>query len=178
MTNSQEIEIAKLGKTVGLGGELKLYPLTDFLQQFKQGATFKLKNGKTVEIENYNEKRSLVKFYHYNVREDAAKLTNQILYTSKEESRENCDLQENQYFWFDIIGSQVDEEGRVLGIVIDIERIADTDYLRVKTADDLVGQKLSKEFLIPYLQDIYISYFDESKKILYTKDAYLLLEAS
>jgi len=175
---SDKIEVAKVGKVVGLGGELKLHLQTDFIEQFKLGATFKLKNNKTVTIESYNPKRGLVKFQEYHVREDAAVLTNQVLYQSKEESRENCPLEENQYFWFDMIGAKVLEEGRVLGVIQDIERIASTDYLKITTDDSLIKEKLPKTFYIPYLLDIYIERFDNREKILYTKEAFYLLEAS
>ncbi len=177
-TMSNKVEIAKIGKVVGLSGELKLHLMTDFEAQFVPGATFLLKNNKTLTIDTYNEKRSLVKFQGYNVREDAAVLTNQVLYLSEEESRENCHLEENQYFWFDMIGATVMEEGRCLGVIKDIERIATTDYLKITTDKALLKDKIPNSFYIPYLMDIYIERFDKEAKILYTKEAYLLLEAS
>jgi 16S rRNA processing protein RimM len=177
-TMSNRVEVAKIGKVVGLSGELKLHLMTDFEAQFVHGATFTLKNNKTLTIDTYNEKRGLVKFQGYHVREDAAVLTNQVLYLSEEESRENCELQENQYFWFDMIGAKVLEEDRCLGIIKDIERIASTDYLKITTDELLIKEKLPKSFYIPYLVDVYIDHFDKEEKILYTKDAYPLLEAS
>ncbi|HIP47203.1 MAG TPA: 16S rRNA processing protein RimM [Campylobacterales bacterium] len=178
MANSQKVEIATIGKVVGLGGELKLHLQTDFVDQFVAGAKFTLKNGKSLEIDTYNPKRGLVKFTLYHVREDAAVLTNQKLYLTEAESRENCDLEENQYFWFDMIGSEVIDDGKVLGTIKDIERITTMDYLKITTSEELVSQKLSKEFYIPYIMDVYIERFDMDSKKLYTKDALPLLEAS
>ena len=178
MANNQQVEIATIGKVVGLGGELKLHLQTDFVDQFVAGAKFTLKNTKSLEIESYNPKRGLVKFKHYNVREDAAVLTNQKLYLTQDESRANCELGENQYFWFDMIGAEVIEEGKVLGVIKDIERISTMDYLKITTDKDLVKAKYSKEFYIPYIMDIYIQRFDIDAKKLYTRDALLLLEAS
>ena len=175
---SNKVEIAKVGKVVGLGGELKLHLMTDFEAQFVQGATFTLKNNKTLTIDSYNENRGLVKFQGYHVREDAAVLTNQVLYLSEEASRENCDLEENQYFWFDMIGATVMEEGRCLGVIKDIERIASTDYLKITTDDALLHDKVSKSFYIPYLVDVFIDSYDKEAKILQTKGAFDLLEAS
>jgi len=175
---SNKVEIATIGKVVGLSGELKLHLQTDFVDQFVTGAKFTLKNGKTLEIDTYNPNRGLVKFTLYHVREEAAVLTNQKLYLTEEESRENCDLKENEYFWFDMIGSEVIDDGKVIGVIKDIERIASTDYLKIKTDEALVSQKLSKDFYIPYLMDIYIEKFDMDAKKLYTKDALSLLEAS
>ncbi len=178
MANSQKVEIATIGKVVGLGGELKLHLQTDFAEQFVAGAKFTLKNGQSLEIDTYNPNRGLVKFTLYNVREDAAVLTNQKLYLSQEESRENCHLSENQYFWFDIIGSEVIEEGKVLGVVKDIERITTMDYLKITTDQAFVSEGLATSFYIPYIMDVYIERFDMEAKKLYTKDAFLLLEAS
>lgn len=178
MANSQKVEIATIGKVVGLGGELKLHLQTDFVDQFIAGAKFTLKNGQSLEIDSYNPNRGLVKFTRYHVREDAAVLTNQKLYLTEEESRENCDLEENQYFWFDMIGSLVIDDGKVLGVIKDIERITTMDYLKITTDADLVNQKLSKEFYIPYIMDVYIEKFDMDAKKLYTKDVLPLLEAS
>ncbi len=178
MANSQEVEIATIGKVVGLGGELKLHLQTDFTEQFVSGAKFRLKNGNLLEIEHYNPKRNLVKFTRYNVREDAAVLTNQKLYLTQEESRKNCTLEENQHFWFDLIGAEVIDEGKVLGVIKEIERITTMDYLKISTHKRLISQKLPKEFYIPYIMDVYIERFDIEAKKLYTKDAFALLEAS
>lgn len=178
MANSQKVEIATIGKVVGLGGELKLHLQTDFVEQFVPGAKFKLKDGQSLEIDSYNAKRGLVKFTRYHVREDAAVLTNQKLYLSQQESRENCDLKDHEYFWFDMIGAVVMEENRRVGVIKDIERITTMDYLKITTDKALVSDGLASSFYIPYIPDVYIERFDFDEKILYTKDAYLLLEAS
>ncbi len=178
MANSQKVEIATIGKVVGLSGELKLHLQTDFVEQFVSGAKFKLKNGQSLEIDTYNPSRGLVKFTGYNVREDAAVLTNQKLYLTEAESRENCDLKEDQYFWFDMIGAEVIEDAKVLGVVKDIERITTMDYLKITTDKALVLEGLAASFYIPYIVDVYIERFDIEAKKLYTKDAFLLLEAS
>mgnify|MGYP003325207756 CR=1 FL=1 len=43
--NSDLLEVAKLGRTVGLKGALKLHNLSDFESQFKKGAKFFTKDG-------------------------------------------------------------------------------------------------------------------------------------
>ncbi len=175
---ANKVEIATIGKVVGLGGELKLHLQTDFAEQFVAGAKFTLKNGQSLEIDAYNPNRGLVKFTLYHVREDAAVLTNQKLYLTEEQSRENCDLGENEYFWFDMIGAEVIDDGKVLGVIKDIERITTMDYLKITTDEALVKQELPKSFYIPYIMDVYVERFDMQMKKLYTKDAILLLEAS
>jgi 16S rRNA processing protein RimM len=177
MNSDEKLEVAKIGKVVGLAGEVKLHLHTDFIEQFKEGANFFLNDGTTITIESYNPNRSLVKFYNYNVREDSAKLTNKNLFVTIEKSREVCELDDNEYFWFDVIGSSVVDDGVILGEVKDIERIVDTDYLTVKTSREFTKKDLPKKFLIPYI-DRYIKEFDKDAKKIITIDAFGLLETS
>ena len=65
----------------------------------------------------------------------------------------------------------------VLGVVDDIQRMVDTDYLVVKTDEKLVEEGFSKSFLLPYI-DRYILNADIEAKKIYTKDAKDILEAS
>jgi 16S rRNA processing protein RimM len=176
-SKSDKLQIATIGKVVGLRGELKLHLQSDFEQQFQTGSKFVLTNGNHVEIESYNPNKSLVKFVGFNVREDAQKLTNQKLFTTVEATRELCSLEEGEFFWFDVTGSKVYDDDLYLGVVSEIERIASVDYLIVKTSKALVEKELSNKFYIPYI-DEYIHEFDKDNKIVKTKGGYLLLEAS
>ena len=49
------LQVARLGKTVGLKGGLRLYNLSDFPTQFKKGAKFLLENGWKPETEKDRE---------------------------------------------------------------------------------------------------------------------------
>jgi 16S rRNA processing protein RimM len=175
--SSDKLQIATIGKVVGLWGELKLHLQSDFDEQFKTASRFLLSNGDVIEIENYNSAKSLVKFAGYNIREDAQKLTNQKLFTTVEETRESCQLKEGEFFWFDVIGSTVYDNDTLLGIVDEIERIGVVDYLIVKTSKELLEKELTKKFYIPYI-DIYIKSFDKESKTIETEGGLLLLEAS
>ena len=44
------LEVAKIGKTIGLKGALKLHDKSDFPKQFKKGANFFLGTGEILEI--------------------------------------------------------------------------------------------------------------------------------
>jgi len=128
------IPIAKLGKSYGVRGWQKIYLLTDFPQQFKPGAKFP-SDRIELEIEKIDLKRGLVKFKGVNSPEEAKKLTNRLLYSTQQESRENLPLEEGEYFWFDILGKEVWSQGELLGVVEEIDRLNDIDYLFVKTAE-------------------------------------------
>lgn len=175
---SNLIEVAQVGRLVGLKGELKLHLQCDFPEQFKKGKTFTTQKGDTLEVFSYNSARELISFVGYQERELAAKLVNTLLYTSQEVSMKECALKEGEFFWFDMIdASIIDDNELLLGYVEEIERIATTDYLVVKTNEALLKQGLAKQFYIPYI-DRYILSFDKAKKEIRTRDGLGILENS
>ena len=168
--------IAQIGRAVGLKGDLKLNLFTDFPEQFQRGVTFQTPRG-TIEIEKYNPKRNLIKFKGYDTPEAARELTNIKLYSSEDETRSRCNLKENEYFWFDIIGCKIFEGEVEVGKVKDIQRLVDIDYLLIETAKEFIDEDLPKSFLIPYI-DRYIESVDTKAKKIFVKDAIDLLRAS
>ncbi|AHJ13541.1 ribosome maturation factor RimM [Sulfurospirillum multivorans] len=175
---SSLIEVAQIGRLVGLKGELKLHLQCDFPEQFKKGKTFTTQKGETLEVFSFNQTRGLISFVGYQSREAAAKLVNTFLLTTQENSISECALQEGEFFWFDLIDANViDEDGTALGTVDEIERIAVTDYLVIKTAEALVQKGLSKTFYLPYIER-YILTFDKAKKEVLSKDGLGILENS
>ncbi len=172
-----KIYIAKIGKTVGLHGELKLHLDTDFPEQFKKDATFTLSNNTTVTIESYNKKRDVVKFKDFDNCDIARKLINKEVFTTTEDSKATCNLSNKQYFWFDIIGSTIIDTGNTLGTVKDIHRYGDTDYLEIATTEELIQKDLPKTFMIPYV-DQYILSVDTATKTIQTSKAIEILENS
>jgi len=158
-----KIPIAKIGKTYGIKGWQRIHLLTDFPEQFKNGKTFP-SDKIDLTIEKIDLKRGLVKFKGIDTPEDAKKLTNRMLYTTKEQTKEDIKLQKNEYFWFDIIGCDVYEEGELLGRVKEIERANETDYLVINTNPELIEKKYPKRFLIDFkrhVKDVEV----ENKKI-------------
>ena len=175
---SSLIEVAQIGRLVGLKGELKLHLQCDFPEQFKKGKTFKTQKGEELEVFSFNQARGLISFVGYQSREDASKLVNTFLLTTQENSINECALKEGEFFWFDLIDARVmDEDGTLLGVVDEIERIAVTDYLVIKTDETLVKKGLAKSFYLPYI-DRYIVSFDKTKKEVLSKDGLGILENS
>jgi len=175
MSNDNSL-IAQIGRTIGLWGDLKFHLHTDFPEQFKIGNTYKSSRG-DLTIADINFTRGIIKFRGYESIDSAKKLTNVKLFANIEQTKENCDLKEGQHFWFDVIGCTVKQDDDVLGLVEDIQRMGDTDYLVIKTEDSLVNDGLSKSFLLPYIER-YIIKVDTDEKIVFTKDAKDILEAS
>ncbi|EEP3626604.1 16S rRNA processing protein RimM, partial [Campylobacter jejuni] len=111
MSEKDFVQVAKLGKTVGLKGYVKLHNLSDFSSQFKKDATFFIKNTKEMlKIKHYNTSNSTVLFENYEDIEKAKKLTNLILFQSIEKSRQTCKLKKDEFFYFDILECEVFEE--------------------------------------------------------------------
>lgn len=157
-------------------GESRLILDSDFPEQFFEGASFETKRG-TLVVESYNENRGLVKFQGVGTREDAKKLTNLELFTSQAATKENCSLQEGEYFWFDVIDCSVYEGDTLLGVVSSIERLEPTDYLMIKTDSKLVEQENAKSFMIPYIDHFVIETNIKDKRID-VKGGFDILEAS
>ena len=174
--SKEEFYIAQIGRTIGLWGDLKLNLHTDFPEQFKVGSTFKTDRGE-LTISDVNFQRSTIRFQGYESIDSAKKLTNAKMYTDLKQTQENCTLEEGQYFYFDIDGCTVIEGDVVMGVVEDIQRMVDTDYLVIKTDDALVEKGFSKSFLLPYI-DRYILKTDTEEKKIYSQDAKDILEAS
>ena len=170
-----KIPVAKIGKTTGLKGWLKLHLLTDFPEQFKSGNSFE-SDKLNLTIENFDKKRNIVKFVGYDNVEEAKKLTNRMLYTSLEESRKNCNLKEDEYFWFDIIDCKIVENEKVLGVVKDINRINEINYLIIHTDENLIKENFANRFLLDFRR--HKTEVDIENRTIYVKDAFEILENS
>lgn len=175
---TDKIYVAKLGKAVGLKGHLRLFIDSDFPEQFKKDAAFTTNRKLQLIVDEYNPSRELIKFKNFDNVDEARKLTNQELYVSKEDTINNCELDENEFFWFDIIDCKIIEDNQILGKVKDIHRYPLDDYLEINTDKELVEKKLPKSFLIPYNVQNYITKVDIDKKIIETKNCFEILENS
>ena len=76
--------------------------------------------------------------------DSAKRLVNAKIYATKEQSRKHCKLKKDEYFYFDIIGLDIVENGENIGIVRDIERIGNIDYFIVEVADNLISNNTTK----------------------------------
>ena len=173
----QLLHIATIGKTVGIHGDMKFHDKSDFPEQFFDGATFFTSLKKEITLKDVNLERGLVKIEGIHTLEDAKKFTNAKLFTTREETRKNCHLDEGEYFWFDLDDCEVYEDGQLLGVVNEVERIAISNYLNVKTDEKLVAAGKAKMFLIPFQEPFKVS-VDIEKKVITVSGAMDILEAS
>lgn len=176
MKKSEElVEVAKIGKVVGLKGYFKLHNLSDFLEQFKKNATFLTDKDETLTIEDFNKDRSIVKFLGISDATTAQKYVNSVLKTTISKTKESIKLKKDEFFWFDVIGCDIVEDEVVLGKITEIERIGAVDYLHVKSDEAFDKEKFESFFLVPYI-DRYVVKVDIEAKKVFTKDAKYFLE--
>ena len=173
----QLLHIATIGKTVGIKGDMKFHIKCDFPEQFHNGATFFTNLKKEITLDDVNLERGIIKIAGIDTIEDAKKYINAKLFTTREETRKNCHLDEGEYFWFDLEDCEVFEDGKRLGKVYDVERIAVTNYLNIKTDEKLIEHGSAKSFLVPFAEPFKVS-VDIDKKIITLSGAMDILEAS
>jgi len=176
VASPQKIPIARIGKTVGLRGDLRLNLLSDFPEQFKRGARFQSDRG-DLTVAAYNPARGTIRFEGIDDIDAAKRLTNAYLYTTKEAGEKACHLGKDEYFWYQIIGLEVFDGDKRLGRVKEIERLAGTDYLVVETDRALKADGAAGSFLIPYI-DRYVDRVDLERGRVLTKGAEAILDAS
>ena len=150
--NEALVLVAKLGRTVGVQGFVRLHNLSDFPEQFECGASFFDKNSRVLKIKARNAQSVL--FEGFESLESAKTLVNLELFQSVEKSRASCKLGKDEFFYFDIIGLEVFENGLLLGVVKDILP-AGNDLLLIKSDESLVKKGFASEFYLPYV-DFYV----------------------
>jgi len=173
----QLLHIATIGKTVGIKGDMKFHIKCDFPEQFKKNSSFLINKKEKITLTDVDLDRGLVKINNLMYPEDCKKFTNAKLYTTYEQTRKDCHLEEGENFWFDIENCEVYEDNVLLGRVDEVERLTASDYLSIKTDDALVEKGFAKSFLVPYISPFKVS-IDIDKKIIILNGAMDILEAS
>jgi 16S rRNA processing protein RimM len=171
------LHIATIGKTVGIKGDMKFHIKCDFPEQFVKGATFLINKKESITLSEVDLDRGLVRINNITNPEDAKKFTNAKLFTTYEDTRKNCHLNEGEYFWFDLEDCEVYEDGNLLGYVKEVERLNITNYLSIITDESLVQKGLAKSFLVPFIEPFKVAVDIDEKRITLS-GALDILEAS
>lgn len=158
MTKEDCYELGRLTKTHGIKGELSVYLDVDFPEEYEDLASVLVEiKGELVPyfIEDFklqHGQKAIVKFEDIDTFDKASQLVGSILYLTLDNLPE---LEEGQFFYHEIIGSQVvDEHLGVLGKVTDVATAAHQDII-------LMIYK-GKEVLIPSTDAIVKSYEREA----------------
>lgn len=157
------LKVGKIVNTHSLKGEVKVISSTDFEEQrFEKGTELLITRGnqvvKEVTVESYriHKNNLLVKFVGIDSIEEAEKLKNLQI---KIDSENIGELEENEYYFHEIIGCEVfDENGKSLGEISEILTPGANDVWVIKSQN-------GKEILIPYIGDVVKKIDVENKKI-------------
>jgi 16S rRNA processing protein RimM len=171
------LHIATIGKTVGIKGDMKFHIKCDFPEQFKKNSIFLINQKDKITLSDVDLDKALVKINGLQNPEDCKKFTNAKIYTTYEQTRKDCQLEDDENFWFDIEDCKVYENNTLLGVVYEVERLTINDYLSITTDEKLVNKGLPKSFLIPYVSPFKVS-INVEKKIIIVNGALDILEAS
>lgn len=151
----EKIIIGKVLKTHGLKGELKIKPLTDFVEErFVKGNKVFINDTELVIKSTRNFKGSiLVIFEGYEDINLVEKFHSQDIY----DFQDNIILEEDQFFFSDLLECEVYNNDKLVGKVVDILENPTQDVLIIKTIN---GNKM-----VPYV-DAFIKEVDIEAKII------------
>ena len=157
------LKVGKIVNTHSLKGEVKVISSTDFEEQrFEKGTELLITRGnqvvKEVTVESYRTHKNnlLVKFVGIDSIEEAEKLKNLQI---KIDSDNIGELEENEFYFHEIIGCEVfDENGKSLGEISEILTPGANDVWVIKSQN-------GKEILIPFIEDVVKKIDVENKKI-------------
>ena len=157
------LKVGKIVNTHSLKGEVKVISSTDFEEErFKKGSKLLITRGnqliREVVVQSYRNHKNflLVKFEGIDSVEEAEKLKNLQI---KIDSDKVGELEENEFYFHQIIGCEVfDENDKNLGEIIDILTPGANDVWVIK------GEN-GKEILIPYIEDVVKKIDIISKKV-------------
>lgn len=155
------LRVGVISSTHGIRGEVKVFPTTDDSKRFKELKEVILDTGKDsipLEIEHvkFFKQMVILKFKGIDDINDIEKYRGKDLLITRENA---VPLEENEYFIYDLIGSEVvTEEGAKLGILDEILSTGANDVYVVKSEN-------KKEILIPSIKECILDINLEEKKI-------------
>jgi len=145
-------EIGKIVNTVGVAGEIKVFPTTDDIRRYDlldtvriilRGVEFK----KTIERVRYHKNLVMIKLEGIDTVEAANALRDGIIVVERSQA---LPLSENEYYQKDLIGMTVKSAGGdVLGRLADVITTGANDVYIIK-------REVKKDLLIPAITDCII----------------------
>lgn len=133
--------LGQITSSVGLKGEVKVYPYTDYLHRFNELKELYIENDRyRIETVRYTDSMAIIKFQGVDDRNQAELLKSKYLFVDKSEARE---LTEDEYYIVDLVGLQViDEDEAVIGTLTDVIQNTSQDVYEIQTGE-------GKRFLLP-----------------------------
>lgn len=158
------IAVGRLTKTHGLKGELKLHPFisdTSLLQPIAH-ARLHLEEGPrewTIESLRGRGASLIIKFKHCDSIEQAQALTGHTLEVLRSDFPQ---LDEGEYYWFQVLGLRVfDEDGHFYGVITEIIETGSNDVYVVRDG--------GKELLLPMIDSVVKTIDLTERKLIFHK---------
>ncbi len=151
--------MARIGAPFGIKGWLKLHTFTESPDSLDQYASWLIRAGddwQEFELEDFdvNAKGAIAKLKGIDDRTAAERLVKREVGIPRSDLIE----EEDAILWLDLIGSEVrNTQGKVFGAVVSLMETGANDVLVVEGGGE--------ESLIPYIDDVVVS-FDREKKVL------------
>lgn len=160
------LNVGKIVNTQGLKGEVRVVSQTDFAEErYKKGNVLYLFQEGLAPIElvikSHRKHKSfdVVSFEGHPSINDVEKYRDGILKISVEEIGE---LEDNAFYYHEIIGSEVfDEAGDKIGVIKEILSPGANDVWVIKQ-----NQPGKKDILIPYIESVVLAVDKENKKVI------------
>ena len=156
------ITIGKTRKTFGVKGEIKIEPMTDHPERFKDLRRVYLTSPRgeekacTVTSVRYMNGEPVLLLKGYDTPEKSRELNGWLVQVPREEA---VPLPEGQYYWFELIGMEVESEaGEKLGTIIDIFETGSNDVYVLKAG--------KKEIYLPATREVIRQIDRATKKMI------------
>ncbi len=168
---NERIAIGKIVTTHGIKGEVRVFPLTDFIDRFYDTETVLVEHPSgrsqrmTLDTVRIHKKMAIIKFVEIPDTNAAQAWIHAILTVSRGEL---VPLPEGQYYIFDIIGLEVwTEEGELLGTVTDVLKPGANDVYVVRLTPEARERSSEKsgDLLLPVIDEVIKSTDLKAKKI-------------
>lgn len=151
------VAVGKVHGTFGVKGNLKFELFLEL--RLPQEVYLKTNQGMVnLKIQTIDRKKGLIKFYGYDTLEKAKELRNSLIYIPQAYLPQ---LEEDEYFVFELVDSQVYMDDRRVGRIKDIDD-------RLTQVNLIITCEDGKERYLPFINQ-FVEKFDRQHKKLYIK---------
>ena len=154
------IKVGKIVSAVGIRGEVRVYPYTDYPERFEElDSVFAGEDRLEPEKIRYHKNTVIIKFRGVNDRNAAEALRDRFLEIDKKDLRE---LGEDEYYIFDLIGLEAqDQNGKRIGRVSDVIQNSAQDLYEIEHID-------GKKYFVPAVKE-FVTDIDINRGIMKIK---------
>jgi len=161
MDKEDMLRVGVISSTHGIRGEVKVYPTTDYPEQFEDLEILYLDTGEELlemkpEKVRYFKNMVILKFRGINNINDIEIYKGKDLLITREQA---VPLQDGEFFISDLIGCCViTDKGEQIGVLDDVLQTGANDVFVVKRSE-------GKELLLPYIDECVLKIDIEEKRI-------------